>query len=439
MFRSLLVRRFSYHAKVCIIGGGPGGITTAAQLARQGVVEPSQISIVEGSSVHHYKPSWTLYAAEDIPKSQISRPMDKMIPWGVQWIDQFVEKVVPEENKLILKNGKTVTYEHLVISSGIKFDFDKTKGLHEALLDPKRNVTSIYCKEALEKHRQARHKKFEKAIFTQAPNPIICAGAPQKILHLTTEAWNKKGFRPNVQFYQAESRLFGIDFYARELKILIEKRKIDHFLAHKLIEVRPDDVAVFEITAGENKGARVEQKFDFLHAVPSMVGSPYLSGSGLTDANNFVTVNPHTCQSLTFKNVWAIGDGSNLPTSKTQAAAVDEALVVTSQIESTLKNKKADRQYEGYTACPLMVGNNKVILAEFKYGEEIAPTFLRDQRKPSRFFYFLKRYLFPFANNYLMSRGLWKGSKTLWDASAYDYSQYKRQQEAKYTDVKLRV
>lgn len=439
MFRLSLARRFGLHAKVCIIGGGPGGITTAAQLARQGVVEASQITIVEGSPVHHYKPGWTLFAAEDIRKSEISRPMEKMIPWGVKWIDHYVERIVPAQNKLELKDGRSITYEHLIISSGIKFDFEKIKGLPEALKDPNRFVTSIYCKESLEKHQVARHRNFSHAIFTQAPNPIICGGAPQKILHLTVEAWNKQKFFPKVQFFQSESRLFGVDFYAREMKLLLEKRKVEHFLGHRLIEVKPDNTAVFELAFGEKKGTIVEEKFDFLHAVPSMVGNPYLKGSGLEDAGNFVKVDPHTCRSVVYDNVWSIGDGSNLPTSKTASAVIDEALVVVHQLDCALKEKRAERHYHGYTACPLLVGDKKVILAEFKYGEQIAPSFFRDQRKPMRLFYHMKKHVFPFANNYLMPLGLWKGSKTFWDSSHYDYSDYKKNEEAKYTDVKLRL
>lgn len=439
MFRLSLARRFSnLHSKVCIIGGGPGGITTAAQLIKQGVVEASQITFVEGSTIHHYKPGWTLFASEDIKRSSIQRPMEKMLPWGVKWVDQYAEQVVPDQHRVVLKDGSSLTYDHLVIASGIKFNFEGVKGLQEAIADPNRAVTSIYSLDSLEKHQRARHVKFEQALFTQAQNPIICAGAPQKILHLTAEAWKKKGYNPKLMFFQAESRLFGVDFYAQEMKKLLDARKVDHRLAHKLVEVKKNNVAVFELTNGPNKGSLVEQEFDFLHAVPPQIGHPYLKGSGLADGSNFVIVNSTTCQSTTHKNVWSIGDSSNIPTSKTESAAIDEALVLVNNLDCAINKRPTLKNYSGYSACPLLVGGKKVLLAEFKYGEELSPTFFQDQRKPRRFFYWLKKYVFPFANNYLMPRGLWKGSKTLWDASAYDYKQYKAQEEAKRADIKVR-
>ena len=76
------------------------------------------------------------------------------------------------------------------------------------------------------------------------------------------------------------------------------------------------------------------------------------------------------------------------------------------------------------------MGGKKVLMAEFKYGLKIAPSFLKDQRTPRYFFYFLKQKVFPFANKYLIKRGLWKGRKTLWDASGSDYSTYQAAEES---------
>lgn len=41
---------------------------------------------------------------------------------------------------------------------------------------------------------------------------------------------------------------------------------------------------------------------------------------GLTDASGFVDVNKETLQHVTYKNVFALGDCSSVPTSKTAAA-----------------------------------------------------------------------------------------------------------------------
>lgn len=43
--------------------------------------------------------------------------------------------IVPEENKIILENGKEFEYDVLAIASGMGEDLDKISGLKEALED----------------------------------------------------------------------------------------------------------------------------------------------------------------------------------------------------------------------------------------------------------------------------------------------------------------
>ena len=43
--------------------------------------------------------------------------------------------IVPEENKIILENGKEFEYDVLMIASGIGEDFDQIQGFREALED----------------------------------------------------------------------------------------------------------------------------------------------------------------------------------------------------------------------------------------------------------------------------------------------------------------
>ena len=48
------------HAEIAIIGGGTGGINTAAQLIRDGHFNPNEIAIIDPSRIHAYQPGWTM-------------------------------------------------------------------------------------------------------------------------------------------------------------------------------------------------------------------------------------------------------------------------------------------------------------------------------------------------------------------------------------------
>lgn len=81
-----------------------------------------------------------------------------------------------------------------MFASGIKLDWDKIKGAKEALENPNSNVGSIYDLKYAQKMRKVgKEFKGGKAIFTEPPPPIKCAGAPQKVLYLWTDRWRNEG------------------------------------------------------------------------------------------------------------------------------------------------------------------------------------------------------------------------------------------------------
>lgn len=96
----------------------------------------------------------------------------------------------PQENKVICQGGTEYTYDQLIVASGLRLQYEKVEGLKEALDNPLSNVASIYESQFAEKMgRIASNFKSGKAIFTEPPMPIKCAGAPQKILYLWTQKW----------------------------------------------------------------------------------------------------------------------------------------------------------------------------------------------------------------------------------------------------------
>jgi len=66
--------------------------------------------------------------------------------------------------------------------------------------------------------------------------------------------------------------------------------------------------------------------------------------------------------------------------------------------------------YDGYAACPVFVGDEKLVLCEFKYGRKTSTSFYADQNTPSRAFYHLKKDFFPRVYWSLMPRGRWFGA-----------------------------
>ena len=116
---------------IVIVGGGAAGITTAALLRRR--TKNVDITVIEPSEVHYYQPAFTLVGAGAYKLKNTIKPTAKLIPDGVKWLKDSAESFDPENNKVILSSGETLTYDYLVVCPGLVMAWDKIDGLEKAL------------------------------------------------------------------------------------------------------------------------------------------------------------------------------------------------------------------------------------------------------------------------------------------------------------------
>jgi sulfide:quinone oxidoreductase len=113
----------------------------------------------------------------------MKRPMQSVIPAGVKhYVDSVVE-FTPESNYITTRQGEKLYYDYLVVAAGLQTNLAGIEGLEDALADSTSGVSSIYSLPGAEQ-TWSNIKAFKggKAIFTQPPGVVKCAGAPQKIM-----------------------------------------------------------------------------------------------------------------------------------------------------------------------------------------------------------------------------------------------------------------
>jgi sulfide:quinone oxidoreductase len=388
----------STHFKILILGAGSGGISMAARLKKQFGAEA--IGLIEPGDYHYYQPLWTLVGAGLVAKEKTQKPLGSVIPKGVAWIKDRVQSVHPTENKVVCASGKEIGYDQLVIATGLKLDWQKIKGLEGHL--GKNGICSIYQYEDAEKTAaMIRGFRGGDAVFTMPPVPIKCAGAPQKIMYLAEEIFQKNGVRAQsrVHFAVAGKVIFGVPAFAAPLMKVAARKKIDLKFSHRLIEVKPEQhLAIFEKTT-EAGTECVEQHYELLHVVPPMSAHDYVRESNLAFTSGpqegWLKVDPATLQHQEFKNIFGIGDVTGVPNSKTGAAIRKQAPVVAQNIADVLAGRAPTAVYDGYSSCPLITSNGKVILAEFGYDGKLMPSFPMDMTKERRSMWILKKDLLP--------------------------------------------
>lgn len=165
--------------KILIVGAGTAGITVAAQLVKK-LGQNVDITIFDPQETHYYQPMWTLVGAGVFNFDQSARANKKFIPEGVNWIKEKVESFQPEGKTLTTQEGSVWSYDYLIVASGIQLDWQKIKGMPEALKTD--GVCSNYDTNggASKTFKEVSKLGGGRAIFTQPALPIKCAGAPQK-------------------------------------------------------------------------------------------------------------------------------------------------------------------------------------------------------------------------------------------------------------------
>lgn len=374
-----------------VIGAGAGGASVASTVLKN---KPGlKVAIVDPSEYHYYQPAWTLVGGGAFDINDTRHSMQQHIPQGAEWIKARAASFEPEQNTVVLEDGRRLGYQHLLVAAGIQLDWDKIEGLSDTL--GKNGVTSNYRYDLAPYTWECVRnlKAGDTALFTQPTMPIKCAGAPQKILYLTADHLRRNGIQADLHFLPAGGAMFGVPFYSAALdKVMADYGAIPDF-KHELIAVDGSaKTATFAV--GEERKS-VEKTFDMLHVVPPQSAPDFIKSSPLANAGGWVDVDKDTLQHTRYPNVFGLGDCTSTPNSKTAAAVRAQAPVCASNLLAAIDGQPLTASYDGYAACPVTTSRGKVMLCEFLYDGVVAPSFPLDPRKPRRFYWWLKRSYMP--------------------------------------------
>lgn len=399
---------------VLVIGGGSAGIGVTVSLLRR---QPSlRIGIVEPSDKHYYQPAWTLVGGGVYDVRKTVRAMSEVIPKGVYWLQTAASGFDPVSNLVQLTDGRAVGYAQLIVCPGLRLAWEQIEGLEDTL--GKNGVTSNYRFDlAPYTWSLVQNLRRGKALFTQPPMPIKCAGAPQKAMYLACDHWlrNRNLDTIAVEFNIAGTVLFGVATFVPPLMQYINRYDINLVFNANLAKVDGvNKIAYFDIRKDEKANVeRVAKPFDMLHVTPPQMAPDFIRRSPLADSAGWCAVNQETLQHPRYPNIFSLGDVCSSPNAKTAAAVRKQIVVVAENLLAARTGKKLLTRYDGYGSCPLIVEKGKVILAEFGFGGKLLPTFPLDPTVPRFLAWVLKAKFLPwfYWNGFLKGREWFARSK----------------------------
>ncbi|MEO0368830.1 MAG: FAD/NAD(P)-binding oxidoreductase [Pseudomonadota bacterium] len=382
---------------VAIVGAGSAGIAAASSILKRD--SSVSIALIDPAEDHFYQPGWTMVGGGIFDAKSTQRKTVDLIPSGTTWIQESVESFLLNDDAVQLSNGDSVSYKQLIVAPGLKLNWGGVEGLEEAL--GKNGVTSNYRFDlAPYTWELVQQTKQGKAVFTQSPMPIKCAGAPQKALYLSASEWLSNGSLDNIdiEFYNAVPVLFGVADYVPALMEYMEKYQATLNFKHNLTKVDGNAKKAWFTKTTDDGEETIETDFDFLHVCPPQCSPDFIASSELADGAGWLDVDPATLRHTRYDNVWGAGDVMNTTNAKTMAAARKQAPVVAQNVVNALSGAAPNVQYDGYGSCPLTVEKGKIVLAEFCYGGKVSPTFpswLNEGTRPSSMAWFLKASILP--------------------------------------------
>lgn len=382
-------------AHLVVIGGGTAGIGVIASILKR--TKHFSITLIEPGDQHFYQPAWTLVGGGLFASEKTRRPMKSVIPAGVRWVKAMAQQVHPEAQTVETAAGETISYDFLIIASGLMLRWDKIAGLEQTL--GRNGVTSNYRFDlARYTWELVQNMPAGNAIFCQPEMPIKCAGAPQKALYLSCDYWRRKKRlkKMNVSFCLAGQAIFGVAKFVPVLKSYLDTYGAAVKYGHRLIAVDGENQrATFVVNDDQLSPREVTLPFDLLHVVPPQAPPPFIAASGLGDAAGWCEVDKYTLQQVRWPVIFSLGDCCSTPNAKTAAAARKQMVVVAENLTQLMQGNAPKLRYDGYGSCPLTVERGKVVLAEFGYDNRLLPTFPCDPAQPRRLAWWLKAWFLP--------------------------------------------
>jgi sulfide:quinone oxidoreductase len=352
--------------QIVILGGGTGGTMTANRLRRRFEADEAEIHVVDRDDRHVYQPG-LLFVPFGLAQ-EIVRPRRRQLRNGVVFHQNEVEEAWIERDEVLLDDGTVLPYDVLVVASGVRLQPEETEGLTGAGWNER--VFTFYDPAGAEALRGAL-ERFDggRLVVNLVDMPIKCPVAPLEFAFLTDWYLRERGIRGRTELV-----------YSTPLDGAFTKPIASEHLAGLLAEKEIELVS--EFNAGEVDGVSGklgaydgrELEFDLLVTIPLHGGAAYLERSpGLGDALGFVPTDKATLQTPAKPNVFALGDATDLPTSKAGSVTHFEAEVLTENVARYFANQELDATYDGHANCFIETGFQKALLIDFNYETEPLP------------------------------------------------------------------
>ncbi len=353
--------------KVLILGAGTAGTLMLNKLVNVLDKNEWQLTIVDQYETHYYQPGFLFIPFGIYTRKDVIKPKRDFFPTGAEVIMSGIDKIEPDQNRVLFTNGRVVSYDYLIIATGAKIDPDETEGLKDKLWY--KNIFEFYTIEGACALADF-FKRWEggKLVVHITEMPIKCPVAPLEFAFLADWYFTEKGIRDKVDI-NFVTPLPGAFTKPRASAVLGD------FLEKKNIRLIPE----FNIARVDNDEKKIiswdeiEIPFDVLVTIPTNKGDEAIARSGMGDELNFIPTDKETLMAKGYNNIFVIGDATYLPSSKAGSVAHFQSDILLENFMSVVDGRKPHAKFDGHANCFIESGFGKGVLIDFNYDTEPLP------------------------------------------------------------------
>lgn len=351
-----------------VLGAGTAGTMIARKMASHLDPHDWKVVLVDRDENHFYQPGFLFMPFGIYQPKDVVKPKRNFIPGNVELIFSDIELIEPSANRVkLVKDGRVIPYDHLVIATGADIRPEQTEGLKGA--GWRKNVFDFYSYDGATALGQYLSKwQGGRMVVNVVENPIKCPVAPLEFLFLADWYFTQRGMRNKVELV-----------YATPLSGAFTKPKasatLGELLTRRGIQVEPD-FYIGEVDSGKNVIRSFDEReipYDLLVSIPTNMGADVIARSGMGDELNFVPTDQVTLQSKGWENIWVLGDAANLPASKAGAVIHFQMEAAAENLLAHITGKEMHGKFDGHSMCFIETGFSKAILIDFSYDVEPLP------------------------------------------------------------------
>ena len=348
---------------ILVLGGGVGGTLVANLIAKE-LGEQARITLVDSTGVHVYQPGFLYVAVGQEKPSALKRDEARLLRRDIKLVVDSATLIDPAACKVVLKSGHTLRYDELVIATGSRTAMAEVPGALGA--------HDFYTLEgAMRLSKSLQGFDGGTIVIGVAGIPYKCPPAPVEFAFLLDDYLRARRIREKTQLKLLSplNRAFTIEATSKLVQPILAERDIE---LTGFFNVESVDPIAKTVTSME--GETVE--YDLLVLVPPHRGQKVIEDSKLGDERGWIPVDKNTLKHAQFENIWAIGDATDIPISKSGSVAHYEANVAAAEIVAAVKGEPPPQHvYDGKVMCFLETGQGRATTISFDYQHPpVSPT-----------------------------------------------------------------